>query len=92
MTPDELRAQFPEIFEVAEYFRAKDPTPGAVRLRCIRVGVDENGEGGTVVAGKVPPPDPNTFEVSAESLEALRQHNEFHGFTPGRRPRGRGRR
>lgn len=58
MTPDELRALHPELFEIAEQCRAHDPRPGVVRIRCIRSGVDAEGRGGTVVAGKLPERDP----------------------------------
>lgn len=53
-----LPALHPEIFAIAEQCRARDPRPGAVRIRNIRVGVDEQGRGGTLVAGKMPEPDP----------------------------------
>ena len=64
MTPDELRALHPELFEIAEQLRARDPSPGAVRIRCIRTP-----EG--VVAGKLPEPEPGTFQVDGASLQHL---------------------
>lgn len=56
MTPAELEAAYPELFEAARFLReravAAGGSPAEVRLRCI---VDADGE---VIAGKVPPPDP----------------------------------
>lgn len=72
MTPDELRALAPEVFEIAEDLRARG---GDVRIRCIRTDVDLDGRGGTIVAGKMPQRDPGTFNVSGDALAALRAHN-----------------
>jgi len=50
----DLEQQAPELFALARQLRERDPQQGAVRLRCIRVGVDENGDGGQVIAGAIP--------------------------------------
>lgn len=52
MTPTELEAAYPELFEAARFFRSRARDPSEVRLRCI-IGAD-----GEVIAGKPPPPDP----------------------------------
>lgn len=74
MTPDELRALAPELFAIAEQQREEG---GDVRIRCIRVGVDEDGRGGEVVAGKMPERDPREWSPSPEGVAALLEHNRI---------------
>lgn len=49
----DLEQQAPELFALARQLRDRDPRQ-AVRLRCIRVGIDENGDGGEIIAGAMP--------------------------------------
>lgn len=52
MTPAELETAYPELFEAARFLRERAANPSDVRLRCITAA------DGTVIAGKLPPPDP----------------------------------
>lgn len=58
----DLEQQAPEVFALARELREKH---GAVRLRNIRINVDENGDGGELIAGAWPdePLLPGEIEV-----------------------------
>lgn len=52
MTPNELEAAYPELFEAARFLRSCSRSPADVRLRCITAA------DGTIIAGKPVEPDP----------------------------------
>lgn len=79
MTPEEMRALHPELFEIAEQIRARG---GDVRIRCIR---DEKGN---VLAGKMPPEDPphlvqitlkGTYNPAAPVVAPVVQQPKYKG-------------
>lgn len=59
---DTLQTDFPELFEAARFLRERAVAAGGsssdVRLRCI------TGADGTVIAGKAPPPDPESWATA----------------------------
>jgi len=91
----DLEQQAPELFDLARQLRERDPRQGAVRLRCIRVGIDDNGDGGEVIAGAMPD-DLRRGEVEIDYTTRLTPQEKARetmtsGTLPPPRYRGRAR-
>lgn len=89
----DLEQQAPELFALARQLR--EQAGGAVRLRCIRVGIDENGDGGEIIAGAMPD-DLRPGEVEIDYTTRLTPQEKARetmtsGTLPPPRYRGRAR-
>ncbi len=86
----DLEKMAPGLFAIARGLR---DTGATVRMRCIRVGVDENGDGGEIVAGAWPE-DPlrrGEVEVNYKLRPPVAEEVPDRPAAPAPRYRGRSR-